>query len=59
MCNEPEMMNTRLICVINWVLDKKEKGSDPTKFVAIMTTHEELVARKMQKIGARYNEINQ
>ena len=53
------LMSTRLICVTNWVLDEKVKGSGPTKVVADRTTHGELEARKMQKIGALYNEINQ
>ena len=52
-------MSTRLVRVANWVLDEKVKGSGPTNIVSDRTTHGELEARKMQKIGAFYNEINQ
>ena len=52
-------MSTRLICVTNSVLDENGKGGGPTKVVDDRTKHGELEARKMQKIGAIYNEINQ
>jgi hypothetical protein len=52
-------MSTRLSCVTNQVLDEKVKGSCPASVLAGRTTHGELEARKMQKIGAFYYEINQ
>jgi hypothetical protein len=40
-------------------IGQEEKSSGPTQVVTDRTTHGELEARTMKKIGALYNEINQ